>query len=257
MKMIVKIQAISLIFQYSIVQYNDVLGYVQNYPDHSYDYHHYGNDHYDQPTRKIRKLSRHRKKIHRINGDRYLKRIKYRSSYEDYDCKCSCRNCAKLKQCCIEQCSECQNGANLMYVPYPVPVVIDVPSIIPPLPITPVTTKAPCSTTTTTTTIQTTVQTSSTQPPYLPDDKPCAALANCKENYDKRYYVRNNYQRLLSNRFDAYHDREIRPTVSIYEFSNNNKALRPKNRPWFSQNGYSPLRNNLAIKFGSEIRNYK
>ncbi|KPI95674.1 hypothetical protein RR46_11387 [Papilio xuthus] len=196
--------------------------------------------------------------MHRINEDRYPKRIKYRNSYEDYDCKCSCRNCAKLKQCCVDQCHQCQNGANLMYVPYPVPVVIDVPSIVP-SPVTPETTKPPCSTTTTTTTTtttQTTVQTSSTQPPYLPDDKPCAALANCKESYDKRYYVRNNYQRLMPNRFDAYDDRDIRPTMSIYEFTND-KAIRPKNRPWFSRNGYSPLRNNLAIKFGSEIRNYK
>ncbi|CAG4971266.1 unnamed protein product [Colias eurytheme] len=121
---------------------------------------------------------RQNNRMYRRGGGR-MPEYSIESNYE-YDryrnCKCSCKNCDNLKPCCVSICDNCNPQSNLVFVPYPVPLVVTIQSKNSPNstsatnPTTKTTTTSTTSTTTTTrsTTTQTTTEmtTTRTTAPY-------------------------------------------------------------------------------------------
>ncbi|CAF4932748.1 unnamed protein product [Pieris macdunnoughi] len=105
-----------------------------------------------------RRLGR-QSRFHRRSGGKFPEY----SADSNYDygranCRCSCRNCENIKPCCVSICDNC-NSQSLVFVPYPVPLVVAITSK-----------STPNTSTTTTSSTMTTTTTTTTTPSTKTDD---------------------------------------------------------------------------------------
>lgn len=107
--------AVSLFIQTSTAYQGALFGYFLDY-DQRY-YLQSDNDNYEWPKRQIRRLRPRRNRIHRI-------RDTYEDNTSEDDCRCSCEKCKIPKLCCAEICAACTLRTDVVYVPYPVPLIV-------------------------------------------------------------------------------------------------------------------------------------
>ncbi|CAH2048752.1 unnamed protein product, partial [Iphiclides podalirius] len=259
MIMIITVHAVSFIAQNLAVHHGGLFGYDQ------LRYHYRSDvDYYEWPKKPIRRLRPRRNRIYRIGEDIYGRDF-YEDSGDSRGCECSCDNCVVPKRCCAEACAMC-SPRDLVYVPYPVPLVVTVPADV---------TTADASTTTSTwapvqtdhskvpghetqptrstvpltgqgTFTKTQTETGSTAPPILSKLRYCPPRGICRDA-DGAHYHRNKYQGLLSDRPAPYAKEESEEFLEIERIL---RQTRPDRLPKY---GIVSLPDNLAKMFGSEM----
>ncbi|CAG5045225.1 unnamed protein product [Parnassius apollo] len=255
-------QLILIILQNAVSQYSTLLNYYNNYLEQRY-YRQHQNEYYDWPKERVRRFNRHRKKNY-YRSEEDSRDVNYDTYRNYYDCKCSCDRCANPKPCCTEMCASCPSQTDVIYVPYPVPLVVTVTNS----PSTPPSTiavsgtnstKAPSITLATSNSTgdytertkpsdKTQTQSPSTQPPtpHLRYNKLkyCPPMANCRDDKNQEY-TQKTYHRLLEDKNKSPYNTDFA------------KSEGHTRRDWLPRYGIVPIPDHLAIKFMSELRNYK
>ncbi|CAH4028332.1 unnamed protein product [Pieris brassicae] len=200
-------------------------------------------------------------RFHRRSGGKFPEY----SADSNYDygranCRCSCRNCENIKPCCVSICDNC-NSQSLVFVPYPVPLVVAITSKS--TPNTSTTTTSSTTTTTTTTTPSTKTENS----PEITFSTPTYARINYRPDfgistspfYKKKRLLLGKKNKCLGGQCPNYRRIDL-----IDHLLRNEDGRQADNYDDFDvklekghQFGIIPIPNKMALEFMTNMRDMK
>ncbi|XP_073956109.1 uncharacterized protein [Choristoneura fumiferana] len=203
-----------------------------------------------------RSSHRHRHPHKHGNSGSHLA-ISYESADTDTDsyqdtCECECQRCADPKPCCTRVCvAECQEQmpANLVFVPYPYPLVM--PDVHPSIPAADTTTTTTTTTTQTTPTTTKTTTTTTVETSTETSEEPVDIMrlkASCDQKLSSKR-IRNNFYDELRSNMKSRQDfqKDFREQLGI-------RPVKPNVIPKY---GIVPIPDKILQSLFSQVRNNK